>query len=182
MENIIITVASDIQIPNVCGKYLLTNSNFGDAYVKDVPLKILSNPFVDKDEYGKQGLFIKVTSLITGLLYKIPFDLDWMTVYDSYEEIVLKCSRWISRGYKVYQDAGRIEQVVNKDYYPMDNSYSSDINGNHMWVAGKTCRILSVPFWTEVKESPKKKKMIFVQMRDGEKTTGMAYFMEWRLV
>jgi len=185
MENYIeLTVEVKVRVPNVMGKYLITSSNFDDAYVCGVPLKIISQPYIGEYSLypGKTERipYIKVASLITGYIYEIPFKKEWMTIYDTYEEVVANCAGWISRGYKVYQDAGRLEQIVNKEYYPMDNSYSSDFNGKWFPVAGKTCRILSVPF--KVSTEFGKRKCILVQKKEAESPVGRAFFMEWKLL
>lgn len=184
MDNYIeLTVEVKVRVPNLMGKYLITNSNFDDAYVCGVPLKIIDQPYMG--EYSpfsgktEKILYIKVASLITGYIYEIPFNTDWMTIYDTYDEMVVNCAKWISRGYKIYQDAGRLEQIVNKEYYPMDNSYSSDFEGKWFPVAGKLCRILSVPF--KVSTDYGKKRCILVQKKDG-KSVGRAFFMEWKLI
>jgi hypothetical protein len=184
MEKIKLTITLDIEVPNVMNKYVITRSNYTDAYVLGVPLKIISQPYVG--EYtlypGKteKKLYIKVASLITGYIYEIPLNSDWMTIYDTYEEMVIHCAGWISRGYKIYQDAGRLEQIVNKEYYPMDNSYSCDFEGKWFPVAGKLCRILSVPF--KVSTEFGKEKCILVQKKEAGSPVGRAYFMEWKLL
>ena len=181
MENFIeLTVEVKVRVPILMGKYLITNSNFYDTYVCGVPLKIISQPYMGEHNPYPGKPCIKVVSLITGYIYEIPFLTEWMTIYDTYEEMVVNCGKWISRGYKIYQDAGRLEQIVNKEYYPMDNSYSSDFEGESFPVAGKLCRILSVPF--KVTTEFGKKKCILVQKKETGSPVGRAYFMEWKLI
>lgn len=187
MEKIKLTITLDIEVPNVMNKYVITRSNYTstNAYVLGVPLKIISQPYVGKytpfPGKTEKILYIKVASLITGYIYEIPLNTDWMTIYDTYEEMVVNCAGWISRGYKIYQDAGRLEQIVNKEYYPMDNSYSSDFDGKWFPVAGKICRILSVPFKVST-DFGKKKRCILVQKKEAGVPVGRAYFMEWKLL
>lgn len=185
MDNYIeLTIEVKVKVPNLMGKYLITNSNFDDAYVCGVPLKIISQPYMG--EYScipgkvEKIPYIKVASLITGYIYEIPFKPEWMTIYDTYDEIVVNCGKWISRGYKIYQDAGRLEQIVNKEYYPMDNSYSKDFESEWFPVAGKLCRILSVPF--KVSTGYGKRKCILVQKKEEGSAVGRAFFMEWKLL
>lgn len=180
MEKIKLTITLDIEVLNVMNKYLITRSNFYDTYVLGVPLKIISQPYMGEHNPYPGEPCIKVVSLITGYIYEIPFKTEWMTIYDTYEEMVVNCAGWISRGYKIYQDAGRLEQIVNKEYYPMDNSYSKDFEGKWFPVAGKICRILSVPF--KVTTEFGKKKCILVQKKETGVPIGRAYFMEWRLL
>ncbi len=181
MDNYIeLTVEVKVRVPNLMGKYLITNSNFYDTYVCGVPLKIISQPYMGEHNPYPGKPCIKVASLITGYIYEIPLETEWMTIYDTYDEMVVNCTKWISRGYKIYQDAGRLEQIVNKEYYPMDNSYSKDFKGEWFPVAGKICRILSVPF--KVSTDYGKKKCILVQKKEEGSPVGRAYFMEWKLI
>ena len=189
MESIKISVTLDVEVPLLKGKYLITNSNFTstNAYIDGVPLKILSNPYLKKDNWlGKDEykLYIKVVSLITGIHYEIPYSLDWMTVYNDFESLLVKSTKWLIRGYSINPDAGDPTQIINKPYYPMDNSYSSRVDGNNssFWVAGKECTILSLPF--EVKsnwDDDKMKKCSLVKVND-DNSIGRAMFMEWKLL
>ena len=180
-----LTVQFNLKVPNVMNKYVITDSNStsNDAYILGVPLKIISNPYV-REGYFKEGypdmtLHIKVVSLITGILYVIPFNSD-LTIYDTFEELKEDLDpRWYWNGYTIYEDAGKIEQIVNKTYQPMCNSLSNDLCGNSTRVADHVCRILSVPF--RVNTGFGTKKCILVEDK-GTKTICTSQFMEWKLI
>lgn len=190
MESIKISVTLDMVVPLLEGKYLITNSNFTstNAYIYGVPLKVLSNPYPKKDNrFGRDEykLYIKVVSLITGIHYEIPYNLDWMTVYDDFESLLLKSTKWIVNGYSIDPDAGSPIQLINKPYYPMDNSYASRVDGGktkYLWVADKECTLLSVPFDVESNwDGDVMKKCILVKVNE-DNSVGRAMFMEWKLL
>lgn len=179
MDTINITISVDLQIkvPRVFNKYIISRTNFtkSEAYVIGVPLKVISNPYIEDNE-----LIIDVVSLITGQMYRIPFDQAWFDIYEDFSDLLYASQKWVKKGYTVYQNAGRIEQIINKDYYPMDNSYSRDFEGEWFPVAGNLCRILSVPF--KVSTDFGKMKCILVQKKEEGSAIGRAYFMEWKLL
>ena len=186
-ENFIdLTFQLNLKVPNVMNKYVIANSNstFDDAYILGVPCKIISNPYV-REGYFKEGnpdmtLYIKVVSLITGLPYAIPFNTDYLNIYDTFEELKENVDpRWYWKGYTIYEDAGRIEQIVNKTCYPMCNDLSYNFYGEQTKVADHVCRILSVPF--KMKTNFGVKRGILVEDKE-TKTICTCYFMEWKLI
>lgn len=177
MDTINITISVDLQIkvPRICNKYIISRTNFSksEAYVLGVPLRVISNPYFDEKD---NELTINVVSLITGQLYRIPFATDWFDIYEDFSDLLYDCQKWVKKGYTVYQNAGRIEQIINKDYYPIDNSWSADFDGNRMWIANSTWRILSVPFKVETEFGDR--KCILLQCRGDKKMVGRGCFME----
>lgn len=181
-----LTVQFNLKVPNVMNKYVITDSNstFNDAYILGVPLEIISNPYV-REGYFKEGnpdmtLYIKVVSLITGLPYEIPFNTDYLNIYDTFEELKEAVDpSWYRNGYTIYEHGGKLEQIVNKKYFPMCNDLSNDLCGNRTWVADHLCRILSVPF--KVNTAFGTKRCILVEDK-ATKTTCTCYFMEWKLI
>ena len=161
------------------GMYVIPRSNFSNAFILGVPLKLVSRPYMKMEKsFGcnEQRVYVQAVSLITGIRYEIPYDLDWLDIYETYEEMVCHCAGWISKGYKVYQDKGRIEQIIGKEYFPADNSYSSDFKGRHCSLVGKSCKVLSVPF--DIDTEFGKRSCILVKQ---EKKVCRCYFTEWAL-
>ena len=158
-------------------KYIVARSNFSTAYVYGVPLRIIGTPY-EKTEWWfsktRTRFYIRVVSLITGITYEIPYDRNWITVFNSYEELIADCAKWIAKGYKIYSQIGDVKQVVNKLYYPRDNSHSSDFEGKHLRIAGKVCRILSIPFLVKG-DLGGMKWCVLVQDKE---VTGRAFFTE----
>lgn len=170
------------------GKYIISRSNFGEAYILGVPCKVVSEPFIGTyKSYAsrkKECMCIKVVSCITGIPYTIPYDTGWFNVYDTFSSVLLASESFLLRGYVIYPhpDAthGIIAQVVNKKYYPIDNSYSKllSTHGNS-WVADEEVEILSTPY---IDTTPYGEKIPFVNVRKKDKSIVKCMFMEWKLL
>ena len=164
------------------GKYIIAHSNFGDAFILGVPCKVVSEPFLKP--YGPEEKCIKVVSCITGIQYTIPYDTDWFDVYDSYISVLNASESFLHRGYAIYPHPevtrGIMAQVVDKKYYPMDNSYSKLLSkrGGDSWVAGKEVKIISEPY---TDTTPYGKKIQFVNVRKEDGSIVKCMFMEWKL-
>lgn len=159
------------------GKYIISFSNFGDAYILGIPCKVISDPYPGyNDITKKKEKYMTVQSCLTGLVYEIPFALDWMDVYEDLRDYLPKNEDLLNRGY-FFCDSGSEKQIIGKDYFPMDNSYSKDFNGNWFPVAGKTVKIISLPFEEETEFG--KKQFVLVARDDGR--IGKCMFMEWKL-
>lgn len=168
------------------GKYIISRSNFGDAYILGVPCKVVSEPFMGTYENAigkRERMCIKVVSCITGLPYTIPYEMDFLYVYDDYISVLKASESFLHRGYAIYPDPetsrGIMAQLINKEYYPMDNSYSENTNGGRLWVAGRIVDIVGVPF---IGKNPHgdDEWFITVKAKDGE--IGKCLFMEWKLL
>ena len=88
----------------IVGKYIITKSNYGGAYIMGIPCKIMSEPYAVKDEYHDKN--IKVMSCITGIEYEIPYKPSWFKVYDTFDEVLTttEAENLIYYGYHIFQD------------------------------------------------------------------------------
>ena len=165
----------------IVGKYIITKSNYGGAYIMGIPCKIMSEPYAVKDEYHDKN--IKVMSCITGIEYEIPYKPSWFKVYDTFDEVLTttEAENLIYYGYHIFQDplCCEICGLVGKEYYPIDNSYSEDTNGRRMWVANEVVKIVDVPF---IKKTPYGNYEWFVTVKTKGGQTGKCLFMEWKLI
>ena len=167
----------------IVGTYLISHSNFGDAYILGVPCKIMSEPYVvNGEDYNKK---IKVMSCITGIEYVIPYDLSWFKVYDTFDEVLTtaEAEKFLYRGYHVFRNPllklHDMYHLVGKKYYPMDNSYSEDTNGERLCVANTVVEIVGVPF---IAKTPFGNDKQFVTVKTKNGKIGKCLFMEWKLV
>lgn len=170
------------------GKYIIAHSNFGEAFILGVPCKVVSEPFMGTYESNaveeRDCMCIYVVSCITGIQYTIPYDTGWFDVYDSYISVLEASESFLHRGYAIYPHPevtrGIMSQVVDKKYYPMDNSYSKLLSkrGGDSWVAGKEVKIISEPY---IDTTPYGKKIPFVNVRKEDGSIVKCMFMEWKL-
>ena len=168
------------------GKYIIAHSNFGEAYILGIPCKVVSEPFMWTYEsaVGKRDCKgINVVSCITGIPYTIPYDTDWLDVYDSYISVLEASESFLHRGYAIYPHPeatpGIMSQVVNKKYYPIDNSCSELLsNRGDRWVAGKEVKIISEPY---IGTTPYGEKIQFINVRKNDGSIVKCMFTEWML-
>lgn len=184
MLKIIVTIEEvpEKKSESIVGKYLISHSNFGDAYILGIPCKIMSEPYAVKNIYPDKN--IKVISCITGIEYEIPYDPSWFKVYDTFDEILTttEAEKFLFCGYHIsYDPLFRCEmyRLVGKKYYPMDNSYSEDTKGDRLWVANTVVKIVSVPF---IDKNPHGDNKWFVTVKTKDGKIGKCLFMEWKLV
>ena len=166
----------------IVGKYLISHSNFGGAYILGIPCKIMSEPYAVKDEYHDKN--IKVMSCITGIEYEIPYDPEWFEVYDDFDEVLTTpaAKKFLSRGYHIFRNpllCREMYRLVGHKYYPMDNSYSEDTNGDRLWVADTVVEIVGVPF---IGKNPYGNDKWFVTVKTESGKIGKCLFMEWKLL
>ena len=169
---------------SIVGKYLIANSNFGDAYIMGIPCKIMSEPYAVKNEYYDK--YIKVRSCITGIEYEIPYDLDWLRVYDTFCAVLATADveKFLYHGgYHIFrnpQSCSDMSVLIGKKYHPIDNSYSENFkDGSRLWVADKVVTIVTEPYMAT---TPNGKKMWFVIVRTKDGEVGRCLFMEHKLV
>lgn len=167
----------------IIGKYLISKSNFGDAYILGIPCKIMSEPYAVKNEYHDKR--IKVMSCITGIEYEIPYAPEWFKIYDSFEKVLGtdKANRLLRHGLSISRNPLRSTiGVVGKKYYPMDNSYAESFTGGGRFlVADRVVTITSKPYtYTARTHYGDKKRFVIVKTEDGE--VGKCLFMECKLV
>ncbi len=169
------------------GKYIISRSNFGESYILGVPCKVVSEPFMGTYEsyaFGKREcMCIKVVSCITGIQYTIPYDKSYFEVHDTFSSVLLASESFLLRGYAIYPhpDATRgiMAQLINKQYYPMDNSYSENTNGGRLWVAGRVVDIVGVPF---IGKNPHGDDEWFITVKTKDGEIGKCPFTEWKLL
>lgn len=170
------------------GKYIISHSNFSGAYIIGVPCKVVSEPFMRTYKtYAvkeRDCMCIGVVSCITGIQYTIPYETEWLDVYDTFADVFEASESFLHRGYAIYPDPeikhGIMAQVVNKQYYPMDNSYSKLLSARgNSWVAGEEVKIVSEPY---MGITPFNKKIPFVNVRKDDGSIVKCMFMEWKLL
>ena len=161
------------------GKYIISHSNYGGAYIFGAPCKVVSEPFM-----GVEGKCINVVSCITGIQYTIPYDMNWFDVYDTFTKVLVASESFLHRGYAIYPHPeatrGIMVQLVNKKYYPMDNSYSKVLSKHgDRFVAGEEVQIISEPY---IDTTPYNKEIPFVNVRKDDGSIVKCMFMEWKLI
>lgn len=169
------------------GKYIISHSNFSEAYILGVPCKVVSEPFMgayESDAFKeKERMCIKVVSCITGIQYTIPYETEWFDVYDAFTDVFEASESFLHLGYAIYCDPetkrGIMSQLINKTYYPMDNSYSKLLSRRgDRWVAGKDVKIISEPY---IDTTPYGKRIPFVNVLKVDGSHVKCMFMEWKL-
>ena len=167
----------------IIGKYLISDSNFSDAYILGIPCKIVSEPYVvNNEDHNKK---ISVISCITGIEHEIPYRPLCFKIYNTFDEVLTtaEAEKLLYRGYHIFRDPllelHGILQLIGKKYYPVDNSYSEDTNGEKMWVADTVVEIVDVPF---IRKTPFGAYEWFVNIKTKNGKIGKCLFMEWKLV
>lgn len=181
---IIITV--DVEESKI-GKYIIPKSNFltgepNEAYILGIPCKILSEPYTINHknilgDFEDQEVY-DVQSMVTGIRYTIP--TGWADEYDTLEEANKHAHiKGIENPF--------IENIIGMKYWPRDNSFNEDSNGEWHNMFKKECVVISAPFkdWTHDKfydrmcDSPRKFNFIKVK-HDGK--VHRVLFGEWALI
>lgn len=180
---VIVEEALEKKPESIIGKYLISHSNFGDAYILGIPCKITSEPYaVKNDKYHDKH--IKVMSCIIGIEYEIPYAPEWFKVYDTFGEVLTtaEAEKFLDHGYHIFSNTLQCREMyslIGKEYYPMDNSYSENINGGRLWVADTVVKIVGVPF---IAKNPYGNDRWFVTVKTKGGEIGKCLFMEWKLV
>jgi hypothetical protein len=146
MELIVIAIAiQDKTTPN----YVVPTSNFIDynAEIIGVPCKVLSDQPYKKSRKTLLGDLkvedvIDVQSCVTGFKYTIPFD--WVRGYDSLVEANDNADI-------LGHHFPNAKELIGKPYWPRDNSYITDAEGNWKDLFHKKCEIISIPYTEKVK-------------------------------
>lgn len=126
---------------SVIGLYVVPTSNFRDAYLFGMPCKVVSKPYIKKRNIIGVGdvdeKVVDVVSLFTGIEYTI--DSKWCNVYLSAEDAI-KNSR-----IKTECDQS-VCTMIGKKYYPKDNAFIEDRDGNWESLVGKETVVCSLPY------------------------------------
>lgn len=167
---------------SIVGKYLISHSNFSDAYILGVPCKIMSEPYAVKKRYHDKC--IKVMSCITGIEYEIPYAPEWFMVYDTFDSVLAtaEAKKFLSREYHIFRNpllCRELYRLIEHEYYPIDNSYSEDIYGERLWVADTVVEIVGIPF---IGKNPYGDDEWFVTVKTKSGKIGKCLFMEHKLV
>ena len=160
--------------------YVVPTSNFSDgqADLLGVPCKVLSDHTYKKSRKTILGDVkvedvIDVQSCVTGIEYTIPYD--WCVEYDSLvdanEEAEILGHHFPS-----------VKELIGKSYWPRDNSYIRDFDGEWGDLYKKECEIVSVPFKETIENIVgEKKDYTFILVKyDGK--IYRTLFGEWALV
>ncbi len=169
---------------SIKGKYIISNSNYNNAYIYGVPCKVMSEPFMGIiNHYAKERPCIKVISCITGIEYVIPYN-NYFKIYDSFSSVLIASERFLHHKYSVYslpemQDDLK-SKLVGKKYYPNDNSYSKLLSdyGNR-FVAGEEVEIIEEPY---IDKTPYGELILFVNVQKNDGTIVKCMFAEWKLL
>lgn len=122
--------------------YIVPASNFDGAYIVGVPCEVISKkPYKQKRKhvFGESlEDVIDVVSLLSGIKYTIPNS--WYVGYDSVIDAVKNSKINLNLLNK------NVNSLIGRKYYPKDNSYISDSNGDYHPLVGKECTVASIPF------------------------------------
>lgn len=181
---IVATTPKEKKVPN----YVIPRSNFSTgtpdgAFLIGVPCKVVSNPYITREKdiiTGERDREVyDVISMVTGVKYTIP--TGWADEYDTLEEA--NEHSHISGRY-----GGKMSDLIGRKYWPRDNSYILDFEGNWKSLIRKECEIVSVPFkektydpyFTKVsKTGDQERTFILVKYED---RVYRVLFEEWALV
>ncbi len=187
MAKKIITIKIEIDVPesNV-GKFVVPTHNYSevdenDAYLADVPCKILSEPYMAtvKTFFGtsERRELVDVKSMVSNIKYTIPTSL-FGPVYDTLAEA--------NKHAKIQGvENPRMKDLIGKKYYPFDNSWNKDLV-NGMWhnLVDSDCIITGLPF-KEPTGDPlpdvRDKKMVFVHVLSNGQVHRVLYG-DWGLI
>jgi len=177
MELIVIVIATQEKTtPN----YVVPTSNFteGQACLLGVPCKVLSDfPYkrFRKTIFGdvKVEDVIDVQSCVTGIEYTVP--TDWVNGYDSLVE-ANEDAEILGHHFP------SVRELIGKPYWPRDNSYIHDFDGEWADLYKKKCEIVSVPYKETVLTcTGEKKEYVFIMVKYNGKTYRVL-FEEWGLI
>ena len=137
----IIAEPEEKKVPN----YIVPTSNFGTgsndaAYLLGIPCKVMSKPY-EKEVDGIYGPKVRevydVMSMVTGFEYTIP--TGWAHEYDTLEEAN-------KHAHVKGVENPNYKNLINRMYWPRDNSWNLDFEGKWHPLVGKECMIVSRPF------------------------------------
>lgn len=177
---IVATTPKEKKVPN----YIIPRSNFSTgtpdgAFLIGIPCKVVSEPYIIREKdiiTGERNREVyDVISMVTGVKYTIP--TGWADEYDTLEEA--NEHSHISGRY-----GGKMSDLIGRKYWPRDNSYILDFEGNWKSLIRKECEIVSVPFKEKTydkyfsKEEDQERMFILVKYED---KVYRVLFEEWAL-
>jgi len=136
-------ISQHVKINNVIGLYVVPTSNWcdGNSYLCGIPCMVVSKPYIKRCHIigigGVDRKMVDVVSLLTGIKYTIY--AEWCNVYlfaaDAIENSKLKTE---------YDQT--VSSIMSMKYYPRDNSYIEDKNGNWKDLFGNETVVCSLPY------------------------------------
>lgn len=133
------TILLSVEIKSAVGMYVVPTSNccYSDAYLCGIPCRVVSKPYIK--EFNGEGYknMVDVVSLLTGIKYTIY--AEWCDTY-LFAENAIKNSKLKTE----YNQT--IFSIMGMKYYPKDNSYIEDKNGNWKSLYGKETVVCSIPY------------------------------------
>lgn len=134
-------------------KYIVPFSNFNIFPIKDnreesamitgIACEVVSEPYnimhpalIGEGKVEEE--VIDVVSLLTGIKYTIPNS--FYKGYETREEAVYNSEINQTQYY------GDVKSLIGRTYYPKDNSFICDFDGNYAKLYGKPCKVVSIPF------------------------------------
>lgn len=135
-------------------KYIVPISNFdifsnkenheeNSAMICGIACEVVSEPYKMMrpkviGEGKEEEEVIDVVSLLTGIKYTIPNS--WYKGYETREEAIY------SSKIGQTQYCGNMKSLIGRTYYPKDNSFICDFEGNYAQLYEKPCKVVSIPF------------------------------------
>lgn len=155
--------------------YVVPTSNFMEAEIIGVPCEVLSDQPYRKSRKTLLGDtvddVIDVRSCVTGIKYTIPSE--WTKGYDS----LAKANDSADILGHHFPD---VRELIGKPYWPKDNSFIADFEGNRADLYQRMCEIVSAPFKETITLYGGEKEYTFILV----KCDGKIYrtlFGEWGL-
>ncbi len=139
MRNSIKIISLSVNIKSAIGLYVVPTSNCCacDSYLSGIPCRVVSKPYIKKCIGEVYEKVVDVVSLLTGIKYTIY--AEWYDVYlfadDAIENSKLKTE---------YDQT--VSSIIGMKYYPRDNSYIEDKNGNYKSLVGNETVVCSLPY------------------------------------
>lgn len=136
-------ISLSVNIKSAIGLYVVPTSNCCDCgvYLTGIPCKVVSEPYIKKCNIIGIGevdeKMVDVVSLLTGIQYTIY--AEWCDVY-LFADDAIKNSKL-----KTEYDQ-TVSSIIGMKYYPKDNSYIEDKNGNWKSLIGKETVVCSLPY------------------------------------
>ncbi len=161
-----------VNIKSVIGLYVVPTSNWcdNDTYLCGIPCRVVSKPYIKKCNIISIGeedkKVIDVVSLLTGIRYTI--NAEWCDVY-LFAEDAIKNSKL-----KTEYDQ-TVSSIIGMKYYPKDNSYIEDKNGNWKSLFGKETVVCGIPYIAKT-DTGKEKTFVNVMYQGNVYRT---LFEEW---
>jgi hypothetical protein len=166
-------VSLSVKIKSVIGLYVVPTSNCcvcSDAYLCGIPCRVVSKPYIKKCNLIGIGevdeKVVDVVSLLTGIKYTTY--AEWCDVY-LFAEDAIKNSKL-----KTEYDQ-TVSSIIGMKYYPKDNSYIEDKNGNWKSLIGKETVVCSLPYVAKT-DTGKEKTFVNVMYQGNVYRT---LFEEW---